>query len=85
MTFVVVTKIEVTLVVAYIWLYDYKPYYLITSETLFSLVRPPCFQSPVMIVGADVTHPSPGQTDMPSVAAVSMSMCTVWISFLEFS
>jgi hypothetical protein len=25
-----------------------------------------------MIVGADVTHPSPDQTDIPSVAAVSM-------------
>jgi eukaryotic translation initiation factor 2C len=26
-----------------------------------------------MIVGADVTHPSPDQTDIPSVAAVSAS------------
>lgn len=27
---------------------------------------------PVMIVGADVTHPSPDQNHIPSVAAVSI-------------
>jgi hypothetical protein len=27
-----------------------------------------------MIVGADVTHPAPDQTDIPSVAAVCMDM-----------
>ena len=33
-----------------------------------------------MIVGADVTHPAPDQTDIPSVAAVCMDM---YILFLE--
>jgi hypothetical protein len=39
---------------------------------------------PVMIVGADVTHPSPDQTDIPSVAAVSMYTFIVYILFPEF-
>jgi len=33
-----------------------------------------------MIVGADVTHPAPDQTDIPSVAAVCMD---TYILFLE--
>ncbi|CAH0387529.1 unnamed protein product [Bemisia tabaci] len=35
--------------------------------------RPPVLQDPVMFVGIDVTHPSPDQTSIPSVAAVSAS------------
>ena len=46
----------------------------------FSVLRPPCLKRPVMIVGADVTHPAPDQTDIPSVAAVCMDM---HILFLE--
>jgi hypothetical protein len=34
-----------------------------------------------MIVGADVTHPSPDQTDIPSVAAVSILYREVVNSF----
>uniref|UniRef100_A0A6M2DIC2 Putative germ-line stem cell division protein hiwi/piwi n=1 Tax=Xenopsylla cheopis TaxID=163159 RepID=A0A6M2DIC2_XENCH len=35
--------------------------------------RPLIFNRPVMIVGADVTHPSPDQTDIPSVVGVAAS------------
>lgn len=34
---------------------------------------PPVMRVPTIIVGADVTHPSPDQTDIPSVAAVAAS------------
>uniref|UniRef100_A0A146M025 Protein argonaute-2 n=2 Tax=Lygus hesperus TaxID=30085 RepID=A0A146M025_LYGHE len=34
---------------------------------------PTFLQRPVMVVGADVTHPSPDQQDIPSVAAVAAS------------
>ncbi|KAF6204633.1 hypothetical protein GE061_018793 [Apolygus lucorum] len=34
---------------------------------------PSFLQRPVMVVGADVTHPSPDQQDIPSVAAVAAS------------
>jgi eukaryotic translation initiation factor 2C len=43
------------------------------NHTLAPVSRPKCLQRPVMIVGSDVTHPSPDQTDIPSVAAVSAS------------
>lgn len=35
--------------------------------------NPLILQKPVMIVGADVTHPSPGQMNSPSIAAVAAS------------
>uniref|UniRef100_A0A1B6E7E6 Uncharacterized protein n=1 Tax=Clastoptera arizonana TaxID=38151 RepID=A0A1B6E7E6_9HEMI len=35
--------------------------------------RPSIFNAPIMIVGADVTHPSPDQKTIPSVAAVAAS------------
>lgn len=38
---------------------------------------------PVMIVGADVTHPSPDQIDIPSVAAVSI-LCTEVVNSFNF-
>nr|CAD7401725.1 unnamed protein product [Timema poppensis] len=43
------------------------------NHTLHTDYRPQCLKQPVMIVGADVTHPSPDQTDIPSVAAVCAS------------
>lgn len=39
----------------------------------FLLNRPPIMSRPCMIMGADVTHPSPDATDIPSVAAVTAS------------
>ncbi|XP_043269247.1 protein argonaute-2-like [Venturia canescens] len=35
--------------------------------------RPPCLAEPCMIVGADVTHPSPDAVGIPSIAAVAAS------------
>ncbi|PNF21081.1 Protein argonaute-2 [Cryptotermes secundus] len=43
------------------------------NHTFASVSRPPCLFRPVMIVGADVTHPSPDQISIPSVAAVTAS------------
>ncbi|XP_076381016.1 protein argonaute-2-like [Megalopta genalis] len=37
------------------------------------LDNPPCLKDPYMLVGADVTHPSPDSTDIPSIAAVAAS------------
>ncbi|XP_060818744.1 protein argonaute-2-like isoform X2 [Bombus pascuorum] len=34
---------------------------------------PPCLREPCMIVGADVTHPSPDASTIPSIAAVAAS------------
>ncbi|KAG5871893.1 hypothetical protein JTB14_033125 [Gonioctena quinquepunctata] len=39
----------------------------------FLTTRPPIMNRPCMIMGADVTHPGPGSTDVPSVAAVTAS------------
>lgn len=35
--------------------------------------NPSVLSNPVMIVGADVTHPAPGQNNTPSIAAVAAS------------
>ncbi|XP_076684967.1 argonaute 2 isoform X5 [Andrena cerasifolii] len=35
--------------------------------------RPRCLNAPCMLVGADVTHPSPDAVDIPSIAAVAAS------------
>lgn len=39
--------------------------------TNVSVYSPHLLDAPTMLVGADVTHPSPDQTNIPSVAAVS--------------
>lgn len=39
----------------------------------FLLTRPPIMDKPCMLMGADVTHPSPDSRDIPSVAAVTAS------------
>ncbi|XP_036143314.1 protein argonaute-2 [Monomorium pharaonis] len=36
-------------------------------------IMPMCLQSPCMLIGADVTHPSPDSKDTPSIAAVAAS------------
>ncbi|KAJ9582416.1 hypothetical protein L9F63_003269, partial [Diploptera punctata] len=41
------------------------------NHTLSNASRPPCLREPVMIVGADVTHPPPDQSDFPSIVAAS--------------
>ncbi|XP_011498662.1 PREDICTED: protein argonaute-2-like [Ceratosolen solmsi marchali] len=42
-----------------------------TFETKMS--RPKCLNTPCMIVGADVTHPSPDAINIPSIAAITAS------------
>lgn len=44
-----------------------------TNHTLKTLGRPRIMNTPTMIMGADVTHPSPDSKDIPSVAAVTAS------------
>ncbi|CAL7942898.1 unnamed protein product [Xylocopa violacea] len=43
------------------------------NHTLATIHRPRCLNVPCIIIGADVTHPSPDATDTPSVAAVVAS------------
>jgi eukaryotic translation initiation factor 2C len=44
-----------------------------TNHTFHQDSRPPILARPCMIMGADVTHPSPDAKDIPSVAAVTAS------------
>nr|XP_022913773.1 protein argonaute-2-like isoform X1 [Onthophagus taurus] len=44
-----------------------------TNHILSRDFRPTVFQKPVVIMGADVTHPSPDAQNIPSVAAVTCS------------
>ena len=52
-------------------------HYVITNFQSYKLVtcividRPQLFKKPVLIMGADVTHPSPADKRSPSIAAVS--------------
>ncbi|CAH0557927.1 unnamed protein product [Brassicogethes aeneus] len=45
----------------------------LTGVNHFLHARPPIMNRPCMIIGADVTHPSPDATETPSVAAVVAS------------
>ncbi|XP_058459354.1 protein argonaute-2 [Malaya genurostris] len=44
-----------------------------TNHVLKSMCKPPISRQKVMYIGADVTHPSPEQTNIPSVVGVSAS------------
>ncbi|XP_071857874.1 protein argonaute-2-like [Bombus fervidus] len=43
------------------------------NHTFVCSYRPPCLEQPCMIIGADVTHPSPDASSIPSIAAVAAS------------
>ncbi|XP_053593614.1 protein argonaute-2 [Microplitis demolitor] len=43
------------------------------NHTFNSEIKPACLRVPAIIFGADVTHPSPDATDIPSIAAVAAS------------
>lgn len=44
-----------------------------TNHKLASISVPPLMKKPFMLIGADVTHPSPGQEQIPSVVGVVSS------------
>ncbi|XP_045534448.1 protein argonaute-2-like [Papilio machaon] len=44
------------------------------NQALDGRCMPSCLRGPVMVVGADVTHPSPDQSNIPSIAAVTASI-----------
>lgn len=39
-------------------------------------------KSPTLILGMDVSHGSPGQSDVPSIAAVYMILPSIYYSFI---
>ncbi|CAN8003154.1 unnamed protein product [Ixodes hexagonus] len=48
-----------------------------TNNSLLSQEKPAIFQKPVIIIGADVTHPSPGDKLRPSIAACVGSLDSI--------
>lgn len=44
-----------------------------TNHKLAGVSVPPLMKQPFMLIGADVTHPSPGQEQIPSVVGVVSS------------
>lgn len=55
---------------------------------MLSVERTPAFtvisKVPTIILGMDVSHGSPGQSDVPSIAAVIYSLFTIYYIFVCF-